>query len=244
MRCGFSPCSSDGASHHWILAAIALVMSVQSCQASDGAVAQDDPDPMRFKKEIAVFRAWDRKNSIPDDSVLMLGSSSIRMWQSAQSFPDLKVVNRGFGGAHISDLIHFKEDILLKYDAARCIVFYCGGNDVAGGKTPERVIADFRAFQRILRDHAPATALIYIPIKPCPRRWHLWEKASRVNASVRTQAETDPLLYYADTATPMLKTGSPPAADLFIRDMLHLSAKGYALWTKVVRPLVDRAMRQ
>jgi len=31
------------------------------------SAAQDNPDPNRFEKEINAFRAWDRKNSIPDD---------------------------------------------------------------------------------------------------------------------------------------------------------------------------------
>jgi creatinine amidohydrolase len=206
--------------------------------------AQDNPDPHRFDKEIKTFRAWDQKNTIPDDYVLMLGSSSIRMWPSAESFPDLKVVNRGFGGAHISDLIHFQKDILLRYAPPQCIVFFCGGNDVTGGKSAQQVISDFQAFWRIVNEHAPSTPLIYIPIKPCPSRWHLWAEESQVNTAVLKQSEKDPLLYYADTAAPMLETGSPPDASLFISDMLHLSAKGYCMWTDVVRPHVDHAIRQ
>ena len=206
--------------------------------------AQDSPDPDRFDREIKAFRDWDRKNAIPDDYVLMLGSSSIRMWPSAESFPDLKVVNRGFGGAHISDLIHFQKDILRRYGAPQCIVFFCGGNDVTGGKSAEQVTGDFKAFWRIVNEHAPKTPLVYIPIKPCPSRWHLWAEESQVNAAVLKLSEKDPLLYYADTAAPMLQTGSPPDDSLFISDKLHLSAKGYRLWTEVVRPHVDQAMRQ
>ncbi len=206
--------------------------------------AQDNPDPNRFDREIKAFRAWDRKNAIPDDYVLMLGSSSIRMWPSAESFPDLKVVNRGFGGAHISDLIHFQKDILRRYAPPQCIVFFCGGNDVTGGKPAEQVIGDFQAFWKIVNEHAPNTPLIYIPIKPCPSRWHLWTQESQVNASVLKQSEKDPLLYYADTATPMLETGSPPDDSLFIADKLHLSARGYAMWTAAVRPHVDHATRR
>jgi creatinine amidohydrolase len=207
-------------------------------------VTHGNPDPNRFEEEINTFRTWDRKNTIPDDYVLMLGSSSIRMWPSAESFPDLKIVNRGFGGAHISDLIHFQADILRRHAPPQCILFYCGGNDVAGGKSPARVIADFRAFVQIIRDHAPQTPLVYIPIKPCPNRWQLWTQALQVNSAIQQLAENDPLVYYADTPTPMLQTGSPPDASLFLSDRLHLSAKGYRMWTDVVRPLVNHARRR
>lgn len=206
--------------------------------------AQEDPDPLRFQKQIETFQAWDRKNAIPDDFVLMIGSSSIVMWSSMESFPDLKIVNRGFGGSHISDLIHYKQEILLKYETPQCIVFYCGDNDVASGKSPESVLKDFETFWKVVRQHAPNTPLVYIPIKPCPSRWHLWEKASKFNEQIRVLSQENSWLYYADTAEPMLETGAPPDSSLFISDMLHLSGKGYAMWTSVVRPIVDFGIRQ
>ncbi|NQT27748.1 creatininase family protein [candidate division KSB1 bacterium] len=207
-------------------------------------IAQENPDPNRFQKEIEQFQAWDRKNAIPEDYVLMVGSSSIRMWQSMESFPDLKIVNRGFGGAHISDLIHFKHEILLKYKAAQCIVLYCGGNDVTGGKSAERVASDFETFWNIVQRHSLNTPLIYIPAKPCPARWHLWDEEAKLNAIIQEWCQKDPWLYYADTATPMLETGTPPDSSLFIKDLLHMSEKGYDMWTSVVRPLVDKGIRQ
>lgn len=202
-----------------------------------------DPDPKRFTESIKDFQTWDRKNSLPNNYVLMLGSSSIRMWPSAESFPELKVVNRGFGGAHISDLIHYQAEILTRYPAPQCIVFYCGGNDVTGGKGPEQVLTDFGNFRAIITRHAPACPLIYLPIKPCPSRWHLWEAETRVNEAIRQQAKADSLLIYADTVTPMLATGSPPDTSLFIKDLLHLSPKGYVLWTDVTRPLIRQAVQ-
>jgi creatinine amidohydrolase len=206
--------------------------------------AQEDPDPNRFAQEIQAFRDWDRKNALPEKFVLLVGSSSIRMWNSAESFPDLPVVNRGFGGAHISDLIYFKDDILLKYPAPECVLFFCGGNDIAGGKSAERVFDDFQKFRGILNSHAPATPMVCIPISPCASRWAMWGETSRVNAMVEKLCAEDALLYYADTATKLLETGQPPADSLFIEDKLHLSAKGYALWTSIIRPVVDLAIRE
>jgi lysophospholipase L1-like esterase len=201
--------------------------------------AQSNPDPHRFDKEIEYFRTWDSKNAIPDNHILFVGSSSIRMWKSAESFPDLPVVNRGFGGAHISDMLFFKQDILLKYGAPSCIVFFCGGNDVSGKKPAEQVLADFKTWWNLVQGNFPGTPLIFIPIKPCPSRWDIWPEESKVNAAVLEMSKEDKFLYYADTATPMLETGQPPAEDLFIADLLHLSDKGYAIWTGVVQDVLD-----
>ncbi len=206
------------------------------------AHAQSDPDPHRFDDEIDSFRYWDAKNAIPDDPILFVGSSSIRMWKTAESFPGLPVVNRGFGGAHISDMLFFKQDILLKYKKPACIVMYCGGNDVAGGKSAERVVQDFKTWWAVVRDNFPGTPLVYIPIKPCPNRWRIWEEESKANRMIKKICEDDALLYYADIAAPMLQTGQPPANDLFLDDKLHMSDKGYKMWTAVVQKAIEEAL--
>ncbi len=54
--------------------------------------AQTDPDPHRFDEAIETFRRWDAKNAIPDHPILFVGSSSIRMWKTAESFTDLPIV--------------------------------------------------------------------------------------------------------------------------------------------------------
>ncbi len=107
-------------------------------------IAQDqkkDPDPHRFDTQIQQFIEWDEKNSFPEDAVLFIGSSSIRLWPTRISFPDQTIINRGFGGAHISDIIFFIEETVLKYQSP-VIVFYCGDNDIAAGKSSEQVFKD------------------------------------------------------------------------------------------------------
>ena len=88
-----------------------------------------DPDPERFTEEIDAFARWDAKNAPPDDPIVFVGSSSIRFWNTAERFPLLPIVNRGFGGAHISDVNHFLEQTVLRY-APSIIVFYAGDNDI------------------------------------------------------------------------------------------------------------------
>jgi hypothetical protein len=75
----------------------------------------DKNSPLRFKREIDTFIKWDSKNSVPDEAVLFVGSSSIRMWATSQSFPDMKVINRGFGGSQISDVIYYSDRIVLPF---------------------------------------------------------------------------------------------------------------------------------
>lgn len=205
------------------------------------AVAPDDPDPGRFAAEIDVFTRWDRKNAVPADPVLFVGSSSIRMWPTAERFPDLPVVNRGFGGSHISDVNALLEQVVLPY-APRAVVFYAGDNDIASGKSPERVRDDYAAFVEAVHARYPDADIIWVPIKPSLSRWDMWPAMREANALVQTLSDAHPRLHYADLATPMLGADGKPRPELFIEDGLHLSPAGYTVWTTHLRPVLDQAL--
>jgi lysophospholipase L1-like esterase len=200
-----------------------------------------DPDPARFESDIAAFENWDRQNSFSPGAVLFVGSSSIRMWPTAESFPDLPVVNRGFGGSQISDVNYFAERIALKY-SPRLVVFYAGDNDIESGKSPQQVFDDFQAFAKLVHETLPATRIVYVPIKPSIARWSKWPKMQAVNSNVEKLSQSDERIIYVDTATPMLGSDGKPRAALFLDDGLHLNAEGYALWSDTVGPAIRKAL--
>ena len=110
------------------------------------AAVTADHDSSRWEKYIARFQAADKKQMPQPGGILFIGSSSIRMWKTLeQDFPGLPVTNRGFGGSQIADSNHFAERIVHPYKP-RQIVLYAGDNDVAAGKSPETVLADFQQF--------------------------------------------------------------------------------------------------
>jgi lysophospholipase L1-like esterase len=198
------------------------------------APPKPNPDPARFKADIAAFEAWDRQNSAPKNAILFVGSSSIRMWQTAQCFPDLVVINRGFGGSHASDVIHYADRIVVKY-APRTIVFYAGDNDLADGNSPEQVAGDFERFVDVVHAKLPNTKIIYLPVKPSLARWQLWPKMQATNALVQKFVEGHDQLSYIDTATPMLGSDGRPRPDIFLNDGLHMNADGYKIWTNLLQ---------
>jgi lysophospholipase L1-like esterase len=209
-----------------------LLLSIFIIWAAN-ALAQENPDPHRFDKEIQNFEKWDSKNSFPKGAILFVGSSSIRMWKTQESFPDLTLINRGFGGAHISDVIFFIEQTTLKYDAP-IIFFYCGDNDIAGNKSPQQVLEDYKIFVQKVLENRSDTKIMFLAIKPSIARWGFWPEMDIANQLISQYSETNDHLFYVDTATPMLEMSSPPPADLFISDGLHLSDKGYQNWTDVI----------
>jgi len=212
-----------------------VMLCVAMTRADSPAERKPNPDPARFTADIAAFEAWDRQNSAPQGAVLFVGSSSIRMWQTAECFPGLAVINRGFGGSHASDVNHFAERIVLKY-APRTIGFYAGDNDLAGGKSPEQVAGDFEKLVDIVHAMLPDTHIIYLPVKPSLARWQLWPKMQETNALVKKFADGEERLTYIDTAMPMLGTDGRPRPEIFLDDGLHMNADGYKVWTELLRP--------
>lgn len=191
--------------------------------------------------EIAQFEAADRASPPPQGAVLFVGSSSVRLWPNlAADFPAVAVVQRGFGGSELDDVVHHAPRIVLPY-RPRLIVLYAGDNDLASGKTPETVLQDYKAFVGVVRRELPETRIVFVSIKPSEARWALVDKMRAANALVRDYTTTDSQLYYVDTFTPMLGSDGLPRAELFLEDRLHMNAAGYALWRRLIEPIVAGA---
>ncbi|MHC4116368.1 MAG: SGNH/GDSL hydrolase family protein, partial [Planctomycetota bacterium] len=129
----------------------------------DKATAEDLD--AKWGAAIRQFEDWDSKNSFPSDAVLFVGSSSIKLWRTREYFSDLPVINRGFGGSQISEVNYFADRIVLPY-APRVIAFYAGDNDVAKGKSANRVFEDYQKFVKTVHGKLPRTRIIFIAIKP------------------------------------------------------------------------------
>jgi lysophospholipase L1-like esterase len=203
----------------------------------------EDPDPARFAADFEAFAEYDAKNSAPKDAVLFVGSSSIRLWPTAERFPGLTVINRGFGGSHISDVNHYLDAAVLKYSPA-VVVFYAGDNDIQAGKSPDRIVADYRHF--VMRVHAARadTDIVYIPIKPSLARWDKWPLMQEANGAVQKLGSSNPRLHYADVVPGMLGSDGRPRPELFVEDGLHMTRLGYDIWTDVVGRTLDAVLRR
>ncbi|MFO0839219.1 MAG: GDSL-type esterase/lipase family protein [Phycisphaerae bacterium] len=199
------------------------------------------PDPARFQNDIRAFAKWDRKNSVPTGALLFVGSSSIVGWGTHEAFPEWPVLNRGFGGSHMSDLNHYFDQVVKPY-AARAIVVYEGDNDIADDRTPEQVCGEYRVFVRKVRTIQPDVPIVILSIKPSRARWERWPAMQQANALLRHLSDEEKSVTFVDVGAPLLGSDGQPRTELFQADKLHLNADGYALWNKTLRPILERAM--
>lgn len=201
----------------------------------------------RFQCEIDPWLKADAAEPPPGNAVLFVGSSSIRLWDTLhEDFPQYDVIQRGFGGAHFSDVLNYADQIVTPYNPGAIVVFV-GSNDIKWGKSVSRIFGEYKQFVKFVRakqqpGDAP-TPIIYIGITPTESRWELWPKMRKLNQLIRDYAGQHEELYYIDTPSVFLASapvpGGPPASDLFRDDLLHLSPKGYALWTRIITPELE-----
>jgi len=209
---------------------------VAACCAWLAVGAQAQAGSGQWESAIQAFEAVDRTNPPPSQACLFVGSSSIRLWKTlAEDFAGVKVINRGFDGSQIEDVTSFADRMVMPYRPG-LILLYGGDNDLAAGKTPDRVCADFRGFVEKVRAKLPDVPILFISIKPSPARWSLVDKVRSANRLVEAYARRGRNLVYIDVFTPLVDADGQPRADLFAEDKLHLNAKGYARWREIIKP--------
>lgn len=203
-----------------------------------GASAAGALDPRRFETEIRAFEAADHASPPPPGGVVFIGSSSIRAWDSlAADFPGVPVLNRGFGGSTLADVVYYADRILLPY-RPHLVVLYAGDNDLALGRTPAQVVRDYRALVARLRSARPRAKVAFISIKPSPARRACIDRARETNRRIRSEILRDSLQAYVDVFTPMLDATGQPRPELFMADSLHVTRAGYVLWRSLLAPVV------
>ena len=146
----------------------------------------------------------------------------------------LKIINRGFGGAHTKHINRHKDKIVFPYEP-KAIVFFCGTNDINGWNSPEDVFSEFKNFYFSVRERLPNTIFFTISIQPSPSRFDQRQRQIEWNEAVNFLADKEENLVFIDVSPPMLSEDKRPRPELYTKDMLHMNEEGYKIWTKLVR---------
>ncbi len=191
-----------------------------------------------FADEIRAFKKADSERFPPKNAILFVGSSSFRKWTDVQDyFPGYTIVNRGFGGSTLPDVIRYTNDIIIPY-ASRQVVIYCGENDLASSDTVTAsiVVERFKTLFYLIRNQLPGVPILFVNLKPSPSRQKLWPAMLEANVRIRQFLKQRRRTAYADVYHAMLNSDGTLIPGLFLEDNLHMTAKGYAIWQKIIKP--------
>lgn len=202
--------------------------------ATFAADASPRPNPARFAKDIAAFAA-DRPEQ---GGIVFTGSSSVRLWTDLKrDFPDLPVLNRGFGGSVANDLsVHF-ETVIARH-APKLLVTYTGSNDLNAKLTPDEALADYTAFLDTFHARFPKARVILTSVKIGEKRLAQIPLVHELNRKLQAWTEGRDWVRYLDCDSYLADAKGRPIRKFYRDDLLHLSEEGYAEWQKILEPVL------
>jgi lysophospholipase L1-like esterase len=193
-----------------------------------------------FATEIAAFKLQDSAAMPPKHAIVFVGSSSFTKWTNVQSyFPGRTIINRGFGGSTLEDVIRYADDIIIAYNPKQ-VVIYCGENDIAGGATDSAVYSRFVKLFNIIRAKLSNVSVAFVSVKPSPSRRKYWGVITAANEMIRGFLTQQKNASYIDVYYPMLSKGPAIHGSYFIQDSLHMNESGYKYWKLLIEPYLIR----
>ena len=190
----------------------------------------------RFEPQIVAYEAKDKESPPPKDAILLTGASNIVRWKSfAEDLPGYQVLNRGFGGSQIADVVDYADRIIVPY-RPKMVIVQAGGNDLASGKTPDEVLADAKALVEKVRKSLPEVRIAFLSISPSPKRWDQREKQAEFNKLLNDYLSHGDNLDFIDVNSAFLGSDGKPRAEMFVADGQHHSVEGFKARAQLIVP--------
>lgn len=193
-----------------------------------------------FADDIAAFKKADSLKFPPKHAILFVGSSSFTKWTDVQDyFPGYTIINRGFGGSTLPDLIRYADKVIYPYQPKE-VVIYCGENDVASSDTvtAQIVFERFRQLFGMIRTNLPKAKIVFVSLKPSPSRWKMQDRVTAANELISAYINKQKKAVFIDVYHKMLGSDGLPLPGIFIGDQLHMNAQGYAIWKQAIEPVL------
>jgi len=198
-------------------------------------------DPDAWESTIKRFEEQDQLHLPPKDSILFIGSSSINFWSIlTQDMSPLSIINRGFGGSYMRDMVKYLDRIVLPYKP-HSIVIFAGTNDTTDNKkdTARQIAEGYKAFAQRVQAALPKVEIHFIAITPTPTRRKFWPIANQANQLIQAYTQDNPYLHFIDFNHLLLNENGKPNRSLYKYDGIHPNKKGYAIWTAAIKPQLE-----
>jgi lysophospholipase L1-like esterase len=187
-----------------------------------------------WEKEMAAFKKMDEENPPQAGLTLFVGSSTFTVWKSMQEdMPDIPLINRGFGGSQVTDLIEHFDTVIAPYNPKQ-IVIYEGDNDLASSKTPELVLSNYKKLLERIREQYAQVPVTVVSVKPSEARRDVIGKMNELNQKLNVWASLTENLYYLNTFDITVNGEGKPIPEYYQKDNLHLNQAGYKAWARKI----------
>ncbi len=169
-------------------------------------------------------------------TILFVGHSLIEFFDWQERFPEHRVINLGIAGESVKGLLSRTERIIKEFPSAEMIFIMTGLNDVA--------IEDLdflNAYQEIierLKRAYPKTEIYIHSLLPTLLEFIPDKVIRDVNSSIKKLAEST-RVEYIDIYDLFVDKRGEPIKGYLLDDGVHLSNKGYSVWSRVIEEKIN-----
>jgi lysophospholipase L1-like esterase len=200
-------------------------------------------DPLIWKDEMIRLTAKNKSIKGDTSAVLFVGSSSFRFWDHIEEdLAPVKVINNGFGGAKVPDVLHYKKELIYAYNPKK-LVFFLGSNDISGAKndkSPEELYDLYAKLALDVHQKFPYCQIYILAITPTLARWDVWPEVKKANETIRSHSGRVDWVTFLDVGDSFISELGEPEWKYYKWDGTHLSRAGYDIWSKVLKDrLID-----
>jgi len=175
--------------------------------------------------------------------VLFVGSSIFHRWtQLTSQLAPLPVTNIAFDGAVTDDWNRLVDARVIPL-RPKVIAYYCGSNDVDDGDTPARIFARIREFVTRVTKALPQTHIVFVSVNKAPEKHDRWDVIDEINRRVEQYAAQNPQVLFVDVNPVLFNADGTSRTNLFMNDQLHLRPPAYEEFSKILKPVLDKALK-
>jgi len=217
-----------------------VITLLSSCVSVSEYINSDDV--LSWEPDIALFDSLNRVEFADANTLLVTGSSSIRLWDSIHT--DLEpyvVMQRGYGGAKLNDFCHYADRIIRPQTFKAILIFIA--NDIEGGendRTPREVLKLFKVLVGKIRERNPDTPVFWIEVTPTPSRWAAYDRIKKSEDLISRYCNRNDDLHFIATADIFFNEDGLPDPKYFRKDMLHLNREGYRVWAARIKEVLQQ----
>jgi len=198
---------------------------------------------LKWEADISVFDSLHLVAQSDVHTLLVAGSSSVRIWDSIhKDLAPYQVMQRGYGGAKMTDFTYYAPRIIKPHQFKAIVIFV--GNDIAGvesDRTPKEVSRLFKSLVKQVRKRNPLTPLFWIEVTPTPKRWDVSSEIQEASELIEAYCYKHDDLHFISTFDQYITPEGIPDSTFFRGDMLHLNSLGYQQWAKIIKSSLDGA---
>jgi lysophospholipase L1-like esterase len=187
-------------------------------------------------------RLADARSGQATGGVVFVGSSIFHRWTNlASQMAPLPITNLAIDGTVTADMLRMVDSRVIPL-RPKVIAYYCGSNDVDAGEPAPAIVGRIVEFVDRVAKALPDTRVIFVSVNRAPEKQDRWDVVDAVNRQVQAYASSHARVEFVDVNPVLFNADGTSRLELFMGDELHLRPKAYEEFTRILKPVLTRAL--